>query len=164
MSINTKNEITTKTSFIRLQSLKKRFLNNYKYAARENFMKLDRKTQLKILSNEFIHDKEMLITLDHLSPRLISRIIKQRGLEYLYATSYDGLKYDLSSQTHIRHNAYRTIAALLLQDCSMEEKALALSISMNRSHFKDKELLEIATARINNMINCINEANFDITL
>lgn len=81
MSFNSNNEVVTKTSFIRLKSLKKRFANYYNHEARDIFMNLDRQTQLKILRSEFTLDKELIVTLDSTSPRLISRIIKERGLE-----------------------------------------------------------------------------------
>ncbi|MBQ8522239.1 MAG: hypothetical protein IJ458_01075 [Clostridia bacterium] len=161
MDIMTNEQPNFKISFIKLKQLQKEFKFNYENLAREYFNKLDNDTQLILLNNEFQFDKDLIVEKNN-KTKSLTKCISQKYTSYLYTTSFSML--DTNLQGHIRHNVYRTISAMLLNDCSFEEKTILLSKSTNLSHYKSPSALQIATNRLTTLIDCLNEYNASIGL
>jgi len=150
---------SVKISHMRFNQLKKAFDKNYKNIARSVFRNMDSNLQLELLNDEFHYDKQIIALTGNKHSSFLSKAIEQRDA-YLYTPSYNNLGASPNAQTHIRHNAYRTISAMLL-DASFEEKVAVLSHSITSLHFKNKDILNIASFRLNSLIERLynNEAN-----
>lgn len=141
-------------SFSRLNKLQQQFNKNYNGIAREIFNNLDEDIRLQLLEDEFMFDKQIIMLVDSLNS--FHRSLKNSRFYYMYTPQYSQLGGYPNARIHVRHNAYRTISALLLDNCTFEEKALILSRSISKSKFKQSDVLDIATYRLNALISKLN--------
>lgn len=155
MEFKFNNDIHVKITLARFMQLEKEFNDNYNNLAREFFANLDKDSKLELLNKEFTFDKQIAaLTGGH--HRIFQGFMKANYLPYIYAPSFSALSAYPDIQTHIRHNAYRTISAMLLNNCSFEEKVIILSKSLGKKYFKDLEILDITTCRLNSLMNMLN--------
>lgn len=150
-----------KISYSRLMQLQKEFDKTYKNIARGIFFNMSEDLKYALLNDEFRYDKQIVVLNGH-HRGLIPKAIEQRDA-YLYTPSYSNLGATPKAQAHIRHNAYRTISALLL-DASFEEKVVVLSKSISNLHYKNKDLLNVASFRINSLIEHLHKNETNINL
>lgn len=150
-----------KISYSRLMELQKEFDKTYKNIARGIFFNMSEDLKYVLLNDEFRYDKQIVVIIGHHHSHVSKTLEKKEA--YLYTPAYVNLGATPNDQTHIRHNAYRTISAMLL-DASFEEKVVVLSKSISKLHYKNKDLLNVASFRLNSLIEHLqnNEANINL--
>jgi len=138
---------TMKISSRRLADRLEEFKYNYNHHARDLFHGLPDNIRYELLNEEFAHDKKIMCLLfDRCRHSLLKKMIRYDS-HYLYTTDYKSLS-DEGNKIHIRHNAYRTISAYLLYDCSLKEKAIVLSKSLDKKVINDKHAIKICIERL----------------
>ena len=140
----------------RLKQLQRQFKYNYDNLSRDIFYRLDNESRLNLLNDEFQLDKGH-IDLDILHGRLFQKRIFEANKQYIYTADFLHLSDKTNYQAHIQHNVYRTIAASLLTDCSLEEKAIILSKSVKTASCSYLDVLEISYNRLINLQRYTNQ-------
>ena len=146
--MNSKNTELVKINTPRLIKLMNQFKHNYNNLAKTFFHNLSNEDKLKILNNEFDKDK-LLIDIDKQSSTPLSRKAKiLHDFPYQFSHSIINFHPNSFEFAHVRHNAYRTISALMLQGASFEEKSLVLALSCKYSNLSKQEKYKICADRL----------------
>lgn len=144
----------------RLKQLQKQFIYNYKNLSRQYFYSLTTDKQLKLLENEFINEKHVLVPSNYYN-RLIRSRIRDDLASFLYCPTIHTLMANPDHFIHVRHNAYRTISAMLLKDCTIDEKILVLTCSTNVKT-SSRILISCATSRLEVLANISQSTNLSL--
>ena len=128
--------------------LQHQFNHNYKNLARDFFRNLDEDIQSQLLNMEFQLDKDFLFILkSHDS----EEDFFTKHISYFYTPSFERIPLEDGARVHIRHNLYRTIAAMLLTDCTFEEKVYILNKSNKHFNITSPKFFDIASQRLTNL-------------
>ena len=145
--MNKKMELA-KINKIKLIKLISEFKHNYNNLARDIFNNLNEEDKLKILNSEFYKDK-LLISIEKRPKPILSKKSKiLHDFPYQFSCSVINFNPNSFQLAHIRHNAYRTISAMMLQDASLEEKAFVLASSCKYSNLSKSQKYKICIERL----------------
>ncbi|MBQ7798675.1 MAG: hypothetical protein IJ371_06095, partial [Clostridia bacterium] len=147
-------------SLIKSLRLQKQFKYNYNHLAREFFYNLDKDIQDELLNIEFNFDKRLLLLSRH--SNLPYHRSSHRQIPYLYTSTFENLGGHKGAQVHIRHNLYRTISALLLDDCTIEEKSIILNKSIPLKYRYSTEVVALCEHRLNSLIKHTNQQTLEL--
>ena len=145
----------TKLSLIKSLKLQSQFKSNYKHKVKDFLKTISEEDYRKLLDLEFNNDKHYFsYAYDCFAPS--ARLKSKFNILYVYVPTYDQLTAKSGERTHVNHCLHRTISAYLLEDCTIEEKAIILSKFSYSKYYTNKAILQIAYGRLKNLDELIN--------